>query len=394
MPSGACVVRREGKRGVTWSIKFLDAAGVQVWERLGREPEWNEQRAERELGVRLARVERERWRKPTGVTFADFVERFRREYLPGRNLKKSTQVAYNVDLDRHLLPTFGPILMDAIEPEHVDYFVSAKLGDGLSPKTVSNLLGTLRVVFKVALRWRVVQTNPVLLVEPPRQQAPEMNVLDEGEIASLLAAYRELEVEADEDERAWWRIARRLVTLALATGLRRGELLGLRWRSAKLLDGLLTVEEAFVRGEFTSPKSRASRRTLDLGPQAVAVLEEHFAETVYNADGDLVFCHPHLGSPIDPSKLSRYYMQPALKRAGIVKRFRPWHDLRHTSLTAAAAAGNPAVYVQMRAGHSQGSITERYLHAAQVLFPGAAEKGEGRLFGSAVHVPDEKERAR
>jgi integrase len=382
MPAGAAIIRREGKRGVTWSLKFLDATGAQVWERLGREPEWNEKRAQRELGVRLERVERERWRKPTGITFAEFAERFRREYLPGRNLKKSSQVAYRVDLNNHLLPTFGPMLMDAIEPEHVDRFIADKLASGLSPKTVSNLLGTLRVVFKVAQRWRVVQVNPVLLVEPPRQETPEMNVLDEDEIARLLAAYRELEAEADEPERVWWRNTRRIVTLALATGLRRGELLGLRWRAVKLLDGLLTVESAFVRGEFTSPKSRASRRTLDLGPQAVAVLEEQFAEAIYKSDDDLVFCHPHLGTALDASKLSRDYMRPALKRAGIVKPFRVWHDLRHTSLTAAAAAGNPPAYVQMRAGHSQGSITERYVHAAQVLFPGAAERAEGRLFGS------------
>jgi integrase len=77
-------------------------------------------------------------------------------------------------------------------------------------------------------------------------------------------------------------------------------------------------------------------------------------------------------------------MRPALRRAAIVKPFRPWHDLRQTALTHEAAAGNPQVYVQMKAGHSQGSITERYIHAAQVLFPGAAEKGEGRMFGTAA----------
>ena len=80
-------------------------------------------------------------------------------------------------------------------------------------------------------------------------------------------------------------------------------------------------------------------------------------------------------------------MRPALKRAKIEKPFRVWHDLRHTALTHEAAAGNPAVYVQMRAGHSQGSITERYVHAAQALFPGAAERGEDRIFGAAVAKP-------
>jgi integrase len=102
----------------------------------------------------------------------------------------------------------------------------------------------------------------------------------------------------------------------------------------------------------------------------------------YRADDSLVFCHPALGSPLDPSKLTRCYLRPALKRAAITKPFRAWHDLRHTALTHEAAAGNPQAYVQLKAGHSQGSITERYIHAAQVLFPGAAARGEERMFGA------------
>ena len=164
------------------------------------------------------------------------------------------------------------------------------------------------------------------------------------------------------------------------TGLRRGELLGLTWADVALLDRRLTVRQAIVRGEVVTPKTRASRRTLELGPVTAAALEEQLAETAYETDGDLVFGHPLLGTPLDPGKVARDFMRPALARAGIEKPFRPWHDLRHTALTHEAAAGNPAVYVQMRAGHSQGSVTERYVHAAQVLFPGAAERGEARTF--------------
>lgn len=61
--------------------------------------------------------------------------------------------------------------------------------------------------------------------------------------------------------------------------------------------------------------------------------------------------------------------------------FRVFHDMRHTAITHDAAAGNSQAYVQMKAGHSHGAITERYVHAAQVLFPGAAEKTEARIFG-------------
>jgi integrase len=77
-------------------------------------------------------------------------------------------------------------------------------------------------------------------------------------------------------------------------------------------------------------------------------------------------------------------MCAALERAGIRKPFRPFHDLRHTALTHEAAAGNPMSYIQLKAGHSQSAITERYIHAAQVAFPGAAEKGEARMFDRAA----------
>lgn len=119
-----------------------------------------------------------------------------------------------------------------------------------------------------------------------------------------------------------------------------------------------------------------------LGPRTLAVVEERWAATAYRSEDDLVFGHPTKGTPVDTSKLVKQFFKPALARAGIEKPFRPFHDLRHTSLTHAAAAGNPQIYVQARAGHSQGSITEWYMHAAQVLFPGAAARSENRMFGS------------
>ncbi|MGI8974241.1 MAG: tyrosine-type recombinase/integrase, partial [Gaiella sp.] len=124
------------------------------------------------------------------------------------------------------------------------------------------------------------------------------------------------------------------------------------------------------------------------GLRTLAVLEEQWRRTEYRGDDDLVFGHPTKGTPVDPSGLAKRYLKPALARAGIERPFRPFHDLRHTSLTHAAAAGNPQIYVQARAGHSQGSITERYMHAAQVLFPGAAERSEARMFGDFTQPND------
>ena len=105
--------------------------------------------------------------------------------------------------------------------------------------------------------------------------------------------------------------------------------------------------------------------------------------SLFRSQESLVFCHPQLGTPLDPSKVSGL-MPKAITKAGIERPVRPWHDLRHTAQTHDAAAGNPAVYVQARAGHAQATMTERYGHAAQVAFPGAAERSEERLFSAVM----------
>jgi integrase len=236
-------------------------------------------------------------------------------------------------------------------------------------------------MLKTAVRWRLVQRNPVTDCERPRVEQAEMNVLTETEIARLWTAYGELETEAESEDQVWWRLARTLTFVGLGTALRRGELLALRWRDVQMLEGLLTVREALVKGRFTTPKSRSSRRLIELGPRTRDLLAEYWRQTSFQAEDELVFCHPHKGTPLDPARLAREHLRPSLRRAAITKPFRPFHDLRHTALTHEAAAGNPMAYVQLKAGHSQSQITERYIHAAQVLFPGAAARGEERMFG-------------
>jgi integrase len=376
--------RYEGKRGIRWRIRYTDAAGKRVLETLGREPEWNRKRAEAELRARLVEVERNGYRKPEKMTFAAFAERWLSDYLPGRGLKLTTEDGYRQTLAKHLLPYFGRYELRQLEqqPELVDRYVSLKIREGYAPKTVVNQLLCLQVILKRAVRWRLIERNPVSDCERPRVERPELNVLNEAEIARLWSAYGELEAEAEPEQKVWWRLAGTLTFVALGTAMRRGELLALRWRDVQLLESLLTVREALVKGRFTTPKSHSSRRLLELGPRTHELLAERWRESAFQGDGELVFCHPEKGTPLDPSKLARCYLRPALRRAGITKPFRPFHDLRHTALTHEAAAGNPMSYVQLKAGHSQSAVTERYIHAAQVLFHGAAARGEGRMFGA------------
>jgi integrase len=199
-----------------------------------------------------------------------------------------------------------------------------------------------------------------------------MQVLTQAEIARLLAAYRELEQGAEREEREWWALSRRLVEVALGTALRRGELLALRWSDVELLEGRLHVREALVRGRFGAPTSRSSRRMLELGPVPPPRCRSSGRQAATGPTTASCSATRRSARRSTRASCRGAYMRPALARARIEKPFRPWHDLRHTALTHEAAAGNPQAYVQLKAGHSQGSITERYIHAAQVLLPGAA----------------------
>jgi integrase len=232
MASGS-VIRYQGARGEVFRIKFRDATGRQVMETLGAAADgWNERKAQRELRNRMTDVERDGYRRFQPLSFTAFAARWQRDYLPGRNLKPSTTLDYENTIRRHLLPFFGEFDLASITPADVDAYIAAKTSK-LSPKTIGNHLGTLRVMFKVAIRWNLTSSNPVSGVDPPRVEQVEMQVLSGAEITRLLVAYGELEREAEEDEQAWWRLTRRIVVVALATAARRGELLALRWRDVR-----------------------------------------------------------------------------------------------------------------------------------------------------------------
>jgi integrase len=184
-------------------------------------------------------VERRGYQRPDVVRFADFAQDWLIDYLPARSLKPTVVASYEGAIKAHLVPALGKLTLTELErhPELIDRFVARKLRDGLSAKTATNQLLVLQLVCKRAVRLRLITRNPVLDVERPRIEQPEMTVLSEGKIARLWTAYGELEREATGAEIAWWRLARTITFTALGTAMRRGELLGLRWRDVQLLEG-------------------------------------------------------------------------------------------------------------------------------------------------------------
>jgi integrase len=143
------------------------------------------------------------------------------------------------------------------------------------------------------------------------------------------------------------------------TGLRQGELLGLRWRDVDFPARKLRVVSPYVRGEFGDPKSEGSGRSVPMADRVAVALQALRKASFYPRDEDLVFCHPETGRPLDRSKLIRRFKQ-ALKRAGV--RDITFHELRHTFGTRMAAAGTPLRTLQHWLGHADSKTTQIYSH--------------------------------
>jgi integrase len=120
------------------------------------------------------------------------------------------------------------------------------------------------------------------------------------------------------------RVERRMYLMAAMTGMRQGELLALRWRDIDWPARRVRIRRSFVRGEFGTPKSKRSSRSVPLADRLARELDRLHQETNYGRDDDLVFAHPHTGKPIDRSRLLKRF-KTALKR-GEVRPVR-FHDL-------------------------------------------------------------------
>jgi integrase len=185
---------------------------------------------------------------------------------------------------------------------------------GLAPKTINNHLLTLRVMLKPAGRWRLLRSNPMVDAERPRVEDPYIRVPSQEEIAALSRAYEELESEADEEKHPWWRLARTISFVALGTAIRRGELLTLRWRDVSMLERLVHVREALVRGPFTTLKSRrpgGSWRSGSAPRNSCRSTGRRASSKRRTTSGS----HPEKGRPLDPSRLAHTYLKPALRKA-------------------------------------------------------------------------------
>jgi integrase len=357
MPSGACVIRYAGKRGVVFRIKYADAEGRQVMETLGPEREgWTERKAEAELRERLVRVERRGWRRPAPLTFSEYAETWFSEGESRRRWKLATVAQYR-SIKQRLVEHFGPMPLAAIRPRHVaEYVAAASASYGAA--TVSRDVSLLHAIFSTAKREELVDSNPAERAERPRTPKRKWRILEREEVARVARAFT--------DEQA------RVVFLTLVlTGLRRSELQRLRWSDVDMLEGVLRIRES---------KSEEGERSIALSPRLQAELAEHYRRTDYKGQDELVFCHPERGTTYRAESFEEA-LRAALKAADVEGHVRAFHDLRHTAITHDAASGSSAIAVMAKAGHRNMATTRTYLHLAGTVFRDEAARLEERLLG-------------
>lgn len=269
-----------------------------------------------------------------------------------RGRKKSHRLTVAADLHNHIEPFFAGKHLAQITPQDIERYVVLKRKT-LAIKTVRNHLNTIHSVFELGLRRKWCQTNPVKLAERPVIRTTETRIkfLDQAELEQLLATSYPQDVFGGVEPV--------LYLTAAMTGLRQGELLGLRWRDVDFAARKVRVVSPYVRGEFGDPKSEGSGRSVPLAERVATELEALRARSPYAADKNLVFCHPETGNPLDRAKLTRRFKK-AVRGAGV--REITFHELRHTFGTRMAGAGVPLRTLQHWMGHADAKTTQVYAH--------------------------------
>lgn len=333
--------------------------------------------AEKRLAEMLHQLDTGNFVKPGKANLGNFLEQWLKDYA-WPNLAPRTAEGYEHIIRRHLIPGLGNIPLTQLKPEHLQQYYAQKLSDGrcdgkggLNPRTVRHHHVALHNALQSAVKWGRLSRNPSDAVSPPRCQRSEWQTLSEDDIHALLEATKPTPYYA-------------LFYLALFTGMRRSELLALRWCDVDLLLCQLYVTRALHHlrnGEivFRSPKTSKGRRLVALSPSTALVLGEH-KETqaatrtmmgVSLKDDDLVFSDLN-GKPLLPNTVTHAWIK-LVKRVGL-EGIR-LHDARHSHASLMLKAGTHPKIVQERLGHASIGITlDTYSHVAPGLQQAAANR--------------------
>lgn len=329
---------------------------------------------DQQLGLNIA---------PERQTLQQFLERWLEEVVkPAR--RPRTYESYGHAVNRYLIPHLGKRQLMKLNPADVQTMLNTLHSQGLT-RTIRYTRAVLVIALNKALKWGYVVRNVAILADAPGVERRNIQPLTKEQALALLEAVKGHRLEA-------------LYRLALSLGLRRGEVLGLRWEDVDLAQATLRISGALQRQqgklERTAPKTKASNRLLPLPAVLVRALQAHRERQNVERQSDNWQEHGYvfpsnIGTPMEPRNLNRHFAA-VLKRVGLPKTTR-LHDLRHSAATLMLLQGVPLRVISKILGHTQIRITaDIYTHVLPELERDAADRMDD-LFGDARGEEEEND---
>jgi integrase len=366
------------QRGTTWTVVFDEPRADGRRRQRSKGGFRTRKDAERYLREQLVSLDAGTYMAPRKLTVATYLAEHWLPAMQVRGLRPSTLTRYEDHVRCAITPALGGLPLQRLMPTHLNKLYGDLRAAGRAPKTIRNIHGVLSKALADAERWGLVGRNAARLADVPAVARPRLRVWSPEQTRAFLATV------ADDRLFAAW-------LLAATTGMRRGELLGLRWEDIDLDAGVVRVAQARVRAGNQvvagEPKTARGRRTIALDPATVAALRQHrkrqseerLAAGPHYADSGLAFTMPG-GTPIHPNRFSLWFRRHA--RAAGLPPIR-LHDMRHSYATAGLAAGVPPKVMSERLGHATVAFTlDTYTSALPAMDKSAADVVAGLILGT------------
>lgn len=321
----------------------------------------------------------------TDMTVTEYMHYWLENYAK-TSTRHTTYRIYVQRTNRYIIPSIGRLKLKDLKTMHLQKMYADLLKNGaiyrtggISPMSVRHIHGMVHRALQNAVRWQIIPRNVAQMVELPRVEKKETLVLTKEQVQQLVTAANGEELYI-------------LILLAVTTGMRYAEIVGLSWKDIDLDKQTIHVRQQLVRtkGEYrlTEPKTRSSQRVISLSESLVAPLRRHKAEQAqkkllmgssYNTDG-LVCCRPEDGEPYSSTPVRRKFRR-ILGKAGLPDI--RLHDLRHTVATLLLEQGVHPKVVSELLGHANIGITlDRYSHVSMTMQKEAVDSLESVIFSS------------
>lgn len=363
-------VTRNGKEYTFWEARYTEGFDPGTGKQIQRSITGKTQKeVAQKLKAAVAAIDAGTYKVPCKMSVGEWLDIWVAEYL--KNVKPLTEQNYKKQVNKHLKPALGAMKLEALDAHTIQKFYNSLTSIGLSPKTVKNIHGVLHSALQQAIANGYIRHNPTEACKLPKVVKPEIKPLEPDEIALLLK-------EAEKDSYC------NLFTVAMFTGMRQGELLGLSWECVDFTTGIITVKQQLQckDGDYflETPKSGKGRTILP-APIVMDVLKQEkqkqLAERVqagalWSNQFNLVFTDA-LGKNLVRRTVVKHFKKIS-QRAGISDDAR-FHDLRHSFAVTSLYAGDDIKTVQANLGHATAQFTlDVYGHVTQKMKQDSANR--------------------